>query len=94
MTRVQTKLKKFFEEKGMQRAWIAKKIGINPKYFYQIIHGSFPMPQKYWLPLILITSGVVTLEDLLADYLGEDEGVKVQSIGDCASCIVSLKILN
>lgn len=94
MTRVQVKLKNFFEEKGLQRGWMAKKIGINPKYFYQIIHGSFPMPKKYWTQLILITSGAVTLEDLMADYLGEDEGVKVESIGDCASCIVSLKILN
>lgn len=94
MTRVETKLKKFFEDKGMQRGWIAKKIGINPKYFYQIIHGSFPMPKKYWKGLILVTGGAVTLEDLLWDYLGDDEGVKVETSGDCASCIVSLKILN
>lgn len=80
---------KFCKENGVQKKWVAEKIGLDHRYFYQILKGKFGLPQNYWINLIKATRGEVTLSDLMQDILDAD--FITEKCGDSFSCLVTPK---
>lgn len=88
------KLSIYFEETGVQKNWFARKIGLEPKLFYQILSGHRALPLEYWRPIINWTNGKITLKDLVEDSLRDSEGLELFGTEDKLGCHVSLKELN
>ena len=81
----------FFERSGIQKKWFAERIGIEPKYFYQIVTGRFTLPKKYWAEVIEMTNGKISFADILEAHLNCPELVNVEGRGKKDACIVSLR---
>jgi len=87
MSQLGESVNKYCRDNGVQKQWIAKKIGLDKRYFYQILSGKFSLPQKYWVPLMKATRGEVGLSDLIHDVLSEE--FTIESLGGWESCVVS-----
>lgn len=89
------KLDNFFEENGIQKVWLAKKLGMSKPMIYAALAGTRPIPFKYWKKVLEYTRGYISQEDLVHDYI-EHHLKKVSTIDwkrnkDGKSWTVSLK---
>lgn len=91
MKKIGEKLKVYFNDTGVQKKWLADRIGMNEEYLYQIVAGRRAVPQQYWKPLISWTHGKITLMDLLEDIIKETEDIRVEPINGQNVCQLSLK---
>jgi hypothetical protein len=88
------KIKNFVDEKGVRKQWIADKLGMPRQQFYSVSSGFTPCPKKYWVKLMQITEGHVSMEDLMEDFLKEFDFIEVRHYKNPRECIVSLKEIN
>lgn len=93
-TTLSIKLRDYFEEFGLKKSWFAKKLGMNPKDFYQVLHGRLVLPRKYWADVIILTKGKITLKDILHDKLKDIDGVHFNEGIAPTKCEVSIKDLD
>lgn len=89
-----TKLKNYFKENGLQKKWFAQQLGIPAQQFSQIVCGYAPLPRKYWRKVIELTHGKITLADILADKLSDIESLEIKNGKSCEKCEVSLRDFN
>ena len=94
MKKIGAKLKDYFINTGVQKKWLADRIGMDHEYFYQIVAGRRAVPQQYWKQLISYTHGKIALIDLLEDCIKETEGIIVEPIEGTLECKISLKEIN
>jgi hypothetical protein len=88
------KLKKYFNETGIQRKWFAEKLGMNPYQFYHMASGYSPLPKKYWPTIIELTDGEVTLGDLLEQNMEGIDFLQITQGRKAGKCVISLKKIN
>ncbi len=74
--KIKRKFKEYFIETGVQKVWLARKLGITPASMWTLCAGKKPVPRKYWERLVEHTRGFITLEDLVHDQL-EYEAKKI-----------------
>lgn len=48
MKKIGEKLKVYFNDTGVQKKWLAERIGMDEHYLYQIVAGRRAVPQEYW----------------------------------------------
>lgn len=75
-------LKEYIQRYGVQKKFLAEKIGISLKFFYRIVQHNLPVPKRYWKNVIEATEGRVTLDDLMnleEEIVITDEHFKAQS---------------
>lgn len=92
--KISKKLLNYFDETGVQKNWFARKIGMDPKLFYQILSGHRAVAQQFWKPMIQWTGGKISLKDLIENCLPEVEGLYIEGIEGKLTCEISLKELN
>lgn len=92
--KLQEKLKKYFEDTGVQKKWFAEKIGMEPNFFYQIMHGNVTLPQTYWRNVIMLTRGKITFADLVEYYFDYPDDIEFKNHGKCGECKLSLRNFN
>lgn len=91
---LQNKLKHYFKENGLQMKWFAEKMGISKQQLYQVVGGFTPLPKKYWVKMIQMTDGKITLRDILEYCYRDIEELEFKEIGEIDSCKASLKYFN
>lgn len=91
---LQTKLKDYFKENGIQMKWFAEKLGMPKQQLYQIAGGHAPLPDKYWIPMIQLTHGRITFRDILEDTFGRLKILEYKEIDSKGGCYVSLRDFN
>lgn len=89
-----TKLKNYFKENGIQKKWFAEQLGMKAQQFSQVVCGFAPLPAKYWKKIIKMTDGAITLGDILSQRLSELENIEIKAGKSCEKCEVSLKDFN
>jgi len=94
MKKISETLKKYFEDTGVQKSWFAKKIDMSPALLYQIMKMGVSLPKRYWVAIIEISNGKISLTDLLEDLFEEVEGFQFKDNGDPTSSIVYLTKFN
>ena len=60
---------KFCKETGAKLSWVSDMVGFKGHSMYATLYSKRPFPKKYWYPLITLTKGAVSLNDLIEDYL-------------------------
>lgn len=88
------KLHNYFENTGVQKKWLALRLGMEPHYFYHVLSGNRTIPQRYWKGIIELTNGKISMKDLLEECMREVDGVEIHVKDGATSCEVSLKELN
>lgn len=91
---LETKLKDYFKENGLQMKWFAEKLGMSKQQLYQVIGGHAPVPKRYWKKMVILTRGKITLHDILEQRLSNIEEIEIKSDGSIDKCQVSLKDFN
>lgn len=90
MKKIGEKLKTYFKDTGVQKKWLADRIGMDEHYLYQIVAGRRSVPQSYWKPLIQMTHNKITLMDLVEDLITAPEDIRAEPIDDKNVCQLSL----
>lgn len=91
---LESKLKDYFSENGIQMKWFAEKLGMPKQQLYQIVGGHAPLPDKYWVKMIKMTHGKITFCDILEDKLNRMKILEFKENGEEGSCKVSLRDFN
>jgi len=79
------KMRDFLDRSEVKWATVAKSLGISQSYFYQFANGNFCVNPKYWKAIVELTSGQVSLSDLLEDYIGLPEVFTIKPNGRAAT---------
>ncbi len=90
--RLKDSFNKYFEECGLHRQWFAKKLGIVPHSFYQMVAGNIPIPKSKWRDVIRLSGGAISLADILSYYLDDwDLTIVEYKNRQPLKCIVKMK---
>jgi predicted transcriptional regulator len=84
------KLKRFFEETGIQKAWFARKIGIPHQTMYQVLLGTHKLPERCWKKLVEATGNRITFSDLLKEKYKENPYIQVIATESPDECLLKL----
>jgi len=85
------KFKQYFEDSGVQKSKFAKKIGISPALFYQVLYGAQLLPVKCWKKTVEFTGGAITMSDLMKDKLSKSPYMEVVETKNPWRCEVRIK---
>lgn len=91
---LQNKLKDYFKENGLQMKWFAEKMGISRQQLYQVVGGYAPLPRKFWVKMIKMTNGKITLRDILEDTFSDIKEIEFKDNGSLHGCQVFLRDFN
>lgn len=89
-----TKLRNYFDEKGLRMDKFAHRLGLSKMQMYQVVGNRVNLPKKCWKKMIELTDGEITLADILKDHLEDIEGIDVESSNNEKVAKVSLKDFN
>lgn len=85
------KLINYFKKNGIQKKWFAQQLGIPPAQLSNFIRGIVPLPKRYWMEIMALTEGEVSLGDLMTDYLKPIEFLEVNIGYSKTKCEVTIK---
>jgi DNA-binding Xre family transcriptional regulator len=85
-------LKEYLEKKGIKQVSLARQIGISETTLVSYFAYGKPIAYRYWLKIIEITNGEVSLYDLMLTHAKDFEDFELKARG--TSCVISLKKKN
>ena len=61
------KFDEYFKDTGIQKMWMANKLGLSRTIFYGMANGRIKVSKRFWSEIIRLTNGKISIEDLLQD---------------------------
>lgn len=92
--RLKEKLDKYITDHGFQRRWLGIQLGMKPQQWAQILGGYTALPKRYWVPLVKLTNGKISLSDLIQEKFHDYEFLEIKVTRDFKECLLSLKDFN